>query len=104
MEYIYTDHSKYSTMERNLIHNKNKQRYILKLENDKEAYITYEMVDERMNLIFSFVPNELRGKKIGKELVDKTFKMLTEEGYEAIAMCSYIKQAELKSSIWKKNY
>ena len=89
-------------MERHLKHDENQQRYILKIENNHEAYVSYELNGDQMKLVFSFVPNELRGQGIGKELVERTFAKLTDEGYFAVAVCSYIKKTAINSSKWKQ--
>jgi len=38
---------------------------------------------------------------IGKVLVEKTFEKLTEEGYTAVAICSYVKAVASRSEKWK---
>ena len=73
-----------------LKHDIENQKYILEIKNAEDAYVSYSLDDKRMSLTYSFVPGELRGKGVGKELVEKTFEMLTEEGFEATAYCSYI--------------
>jgi predicted GNAT family acetyltransferase len=83
-----------------LRHDTENQRYILKIENEKEAYVSYSLNEKKMRLTYSFVPNELRGSGIGKELVEKTFEMLTEEGFEATAICSYIRIVAERNPKW----
>ncbi|NRA13020.1 MAG: N-acetyltransferase [Crocinitomicaceae bacterium] len=56
-----------------LKHDTDNRRYILKVEDGQEAYVSYSLDDKKMNLTYSFVPNELRGQGVGKELVEKTF-------------------------------
>jgi len=83
-----------------LTHDREEQRYTLHLENGKEAYVSYVLESKMMQLTYSYVPPELRGCGVGKELVEKTFEMLTEEGYEAEAMCSYIRAVALRHNKW----
>ncbi|MFT5860727.1 MAG: putative GNAT family acetyltransferase [Flavobacteriaceae bacterium] len=83
-----------------LKHDTENQRYILTTQNGQEAYIDYALENKDMRLTYSFVPDELRGKKIGKELVEKTFEMLTDEGFTATAVCSYISVVALRHPKW----
>ena len=53
-----------------------------------------------MYLVHSEVPYNLRGQGIGKILVEKTFEKLTEEGYKAVAVCSYIQAVAKQSKKW----
>lgn len=84
-----------------IIHDKENQRYVLPLQNGFEAEVNYTMYNDVMRLIHSAVPEELRGKNIGKELVEKTFEKLTEEGYKAEAICSFIRTVARRSEKWK---
>ena len=60
------------------------------------------VMDGKMYLTHSEVPYQLRGRGIGKVLVKKTFEKLTEEGYRAVAVCSYIKAVKNRDSHWKE--
>lgn len=88
--------------ERHIIHDKENQEFILPLENGLEAKVIYSVQGKTMRLTYSEVPTELRGKGIGKELVEKTFQQLTDEGYEAIAICSYISLIARRSPKWSQ--
>ncbi|CAA0219176.1 N-acetyltransferase [Tenacibaculum maritimum] len=81
-------------------HDKKQQQFILNI-NDDVAKVTYELKDNKMRLVYSEVPHNLRGKGIGKVLVQKTFEKLTAEGYKAVAICSFIKRVALESDEWK---
>ncbi|MFK8038989.1 MAG: GNAT family N-acetyltransferase [Crocinitomicaceae bacterium] len=87
---------------REIIHDETKQEFVLKLENNEQAIVNYTMEDGKMKLVYSKVPNHLQGKGIGKELVEKTFKKLTEGGFKAKAVCSYIRVVAMRSSKWKE--
>ena len=65
------------------------------------AKIDYQLRDNKMYLMHSEVPYNLRGQGIGKVLVEKTFKQLTKEGFKAVAICSYIKAVASRSNRWK---
>lgn len=81
-------------------HQKENNRYILKV-NDDFAKIDYIIKNNVMYLIHSEVPQNLRGKGIGKILVEQTFEKLTQQGYKAIAVCGYIKSIAKRSEKWK---
>ena len=64
------------------------------------AKVEYKIKHGKMHLLYSEVPYKLRGNGIGKELVEKTFEKLTEEGFQAVAVCSYIRAVALRSPKW----
>jgi len=80
-------------------HDKVNKRFTMDVD-DQEARVDYKMKDGKMHLVYSEVPYKLRGNGIGKELVEKTFEKLTEEGYQAVAVCSYIRAIALRSPKW----
>ena len=86
---------------RKLTHDLENKRFVLKFENNLIASVQYT-IDSciGMRLIYSEVPSELRGKGIGKELVLKTFEKLSNEGYEATAVCSYIRAIAMRDPKW----
>lgn len=84
----------------NVIHQKEKNRFVLQI-NNQLAKVDYVIKDKKMYLTHSEVPIALRGKGIGKELVLQTFTLLTKEGYQAVAVCSYIKAIAQRSPEWK---
>jgi len=85
----------------NILHDKEKQRFTLDV-NGELAKVEYQIKDEKMYLVHSEVPYNLRGQGIGKVLVEKTFEKLTEEGYEGVAVCSFIKAVKNRSPHWKE--
>ncbi|MDG1331355.1 MAG: N-acetyltransferase [Crocinitomicaceae bacterium] len=86
--------------EREIIHDKENHEYVLNLPDGLKASVSYSLYDNHMRLTYSEVPRELRGQGIGKELVEKTFEKLTEEGYEAEAVCGYIRRIAIRSEKW----
>ena len=88
-------------MDTKIIHNTEKNRFELPLDNQLVAIITYSRQDNYLVLNHSEVPNELKGKGIGKELVLKTFEQIEKEGLTATATCSYIRAVAQRSAYWK---
>ena len=84
----------------NISHDKENKRFTLNI-NDETAKVDYLVKDGKLLLVHSEVPYNLRGQGIGKVLVEKTFEKLTEEGYKAVAICSYIKAVAMRSEKWK---
>ncbi|MBA6153537.1 GNAT family N-acetyltransferase [Gelidibacter maritimus] len=80
-------------------HDKENQQYIMEVDGEN-ATVDYTLKDGKMYLEYSEVPFNIRGQGIGKILVEKTFEKLTEEGYEAVAVCGYIKSVARDSEKW----
>lgn len=84
-----------------LRHDKALGSYILDLENGYSARVDYEREGEHLRLVYSEVPAQLRGSGVGKTLVEDTFAMLTEEGFTATAVCSYVRLIAQRSAKWR---
>ena len=84
----------------NIVHDKENSRYTLDI-NGELAKVEYRLKDNKMYLVHSEVPYNLRGQGIGKVLVEKTFEKLTEEGFQAVAVCSYVRAVARRSEKWK---
>ncbi len=80
-------------------HDIENQRFILEVSG-KEAIVDYRMRSGVMHLIYSEVPAELRGKGIGRKLVEATFDKLTEDGFKAVADCRFIRSVARRSEKW----
>ncbi len=83
-------------------HDTENKQFILELENDQIATVSYTLEGRTMHLVYSEVPPVFRGQGVGKELVEKTFEKLTNEGFEAIAVCSYIRAIAMRSPKWSE--
>lgn len=83
-----------------IVHDKENMRFTLDI-NGEIAKVDYSLSGSKMYLTHSEVPYNLRGKGIGKVLVEKTFEQLTKEGYKAVAVCSYIRAVAKRSDHWK---
>lgn len=85
-----------------IIHDQDNKTFVLKLDDGTSAKVIYTLDScDGMRLIHSEVPFQHQGKGIGKELVLKTFEKLTEEGFEATAVCSYIKTVAMRDPKWR---
>jgi predicted GNAT family acetyltransferase len=56
-----------------------------------EAYLRYLMFsDNTMDMLKTYVPNELRDKGIAGEIVRKALNFAEEKNYKIIPTCSYV--------------
>lgn len=84
-----------------IIHDKANKQFVLPLENGLKAKVVYTLNNaSEISLVYSEVPDQLRGQGIGKELVLKTFEKLTAEGYKATAVCGYVKSVAKGHPEW----
>ncbi len=67
----------------------NKQ-YILTV-NKKQAWIDYKTKENKIYLLHTEVPKELRGQGIGKKLVTQTLQAIHKEQLHVVPVCSYAK-------------
>jgi len=79
---------------------RNQQRFQLSTESGL-AFIDYTLEQGLYQLLHSEVPNALRGKGIGKVLVEQTFDLIAKEGRQAIAHCGFIKSVARSSDKWR---
>jgi len=79
-----------------LIHDIHSRQFIMDI-NGENAHVEYTLEDGQMFLVHSEVPFNLRGQGIGKVLVEKSFEQLTKEGFQAVAVCSFIKAIAKRS-------
>lgn len=82
-----------------LIHDKDKHQFTMEVDGET-ATVDYTMKNGKMHLVYSEVPFNIRGQGIGKVLVEKTFEKLKEEGYQAVAVCGYVKSVAQRSDKW----
>jgi len=82
-------------------HDKDNKQFTMEIKGDI-AKVEYKLKNDKMYLVYSEVPYNLRGQGIGKTLVEKTFEKLTEENYKAVAVCSYVKAVAKRSEKWSK--
>jgi len=88
-----------------ITHDKENSQLTLKVEGSK-AYIDYKLRRDRFYLTYAKIPRALRGKGIGKILINKGLEKLIEEGYDKehrlIAKCPFIKYVVAKSEKWSE--
>jgi uncharacterized protein len=65
------------------------------------AWVDYEIREGVMYLLHSEVPEALRGKSVGKMLVEQTFEYLKAHSQKAVAVCSYIRAVATRSATWR---
>lgn len=82
-----------------IVHEKENKRFTIAIDSDL-AFVEYALHNGKMYLNHSEVPSHLRGRGIGKLLVIKTFEKLTDEGYQAVAVCSFIKAIARRDPKW----
>lgn len=82
-----------------LRHDRENSKYVLDI-NGEEAKVEYRIRNDKMYLTHSEVPHQLRGRGIGKILVEKTFEKLNEDGHSAVAICPFIKAVARRSEKW----
>lgn len=88
-----------------ITHDKENSQLTLEVDGHK-AYVDYKLRNDRFYLTYAKTPKELRGKGIGKILVNKALEKLVEEGYDKehriIAKCPFIKYVVEKSDKWRE--
>ena len=78
---------------------KENKRFKLLINGDP-AVVEYALQGGKMYLNHSEVPSHLRGQEIEKILVEQTFEELTARGYQAVAVCPFIKTIARQSQKW----
>ncbi len=56
----------------------------------------------KLYLLHAEVPMELRGHRVGSELVEKAIDYIEAQGWEAMAVCSYVKLVARRSRKWRE--
>lgn len=73
-----------------LIHNEEKKRFELEVEN-AVAFIEY--IQNKDNIIFlthTEVPSELEGKGVGSAIVSRTLEWIKGQGYTLAPLCPFV--------------
>lgn len=81
------------------IHDSENYQFILFFEGEK-AFVNYHLSDGKYYLTHAEVPISMRGKGIGKQLVEKTFQYVEDHQLKAKAICSYIRLIRQRDTKW----
>jgi predicted GNAT family acetyltransferase len=65
-----------------------------------KAFIDYSLGNGQYQLLYSEVPAALRGRGIGKVLVERTFEAIKAEGKTAVAKCGFVRHVARESGQW----
>jgi len=76
-------------MEEKVIHDKAKSQFIISIE-DKEAYVDYNIEDNRMNLYHTYTDPELRGKGLAAKVVIAALEYAKENNLKIEPGCTYV--------------
>ena len=83
------------------VHQPMDNRFIVPLEDEHKAVVSYELQGEALKLVHSEVPEALRGKGYGSVMMEAVLKAIEQEGYKVIPVCSYIKSYMSKHNEWQ---
>ena len=82
-------------------HDKENERFVAEVRGDK-AYLSYNIINNKINFSSTFTPPESRGKGIAKIIVEYAFNYAKENNLKVIPSCSYV-QAFVKRNDKYKN-
>lgn len=79
----------HTTIYPKLIHQADKEQFLVELEAEKFALLRYTLFDDYLSLDYTHVPTELRGKGQGAVLMEQTLKAIEALGLKVKPVCSY---------------
>jgi len=86
-------------------HDKENSQLFLEIEGSR-AFVDYKLRRDRIYLVHAEVPVALRGRGMGKILVNHVLEKLIEEGYDEdhriIAKCPFVVHVVSKSEKWRE--
>lgn len=68
----------------------------------QKAFIDYKERNQKIYLLHTEVPEELSGKGISSELVEKTLHYIEEKGYKLVALCPAVVAFIRRRPQWKR--
>ncbi len=78
-------------MDYDIKHDKENQLFVTTVEG-KEAYLRYSVIgSDTIDFIYTYVPNELRGKGLAAVVTKEGFKYAEENNLKVIPTCPYIR-------------
>ena len=79
-----------------------KKRFEMEVEG-QIATVSYSLEDETLYLIHSEIPAALRGRGMGKILVEATFEYMKEYDLKGVPICSFIRKVAREGNKWNEN-
>jgi len=76
-------------MEIEVRHDKKNERFVAEVEGH-EAYLSYNIFDDKIDFSSTFSPPELRGKGVAKIIVEYAFNYAKENNLKVIPTCPYV--------------
>lgn len=76
-------------LEYNINHKEDEEIFSVIL-NGKESFLKYNLNDETMDILTTYVDPGLRGKGVAAALVEEGLKYARENNYKVIPTCSYV--------------
>ncbi|WP_046225935.1 GNAT family N-acetyltransferase [Paenibacillus dauci] len=86
----------------------NDKGFVMEVDGEPKAEIGFGPYDEKSIIIdHTFVSEELRGQKVGQQLVQRVVDVAREQGKTVVPACSYalaqFKRNEEYHDIWRKD-
>ncbi len=77
-------------MDIEIVHDKVNRKFYAVVDG-REAYLYYEMPGtDRMNMLSTYVPRELRGRGIAGKIVEEALKYAEKNSFKVLPSCSYV--------------
>lgn len=72
----------------NIIHDQLKNEFYT-IEDSYKAYVIYKIDNNTFDIISTFVPEQISGRQIAKQLVEHAYKYAYDKKYSLKGSCSY---------------
>ena len=90
VNYVHQHHGNFSKYMVDIVHNRDKNCFILRIEND-EAVLAYRYLPNNgIDFTSTFVPRQFRGKGLAEQLVAAGLSWAREQGLVIQASCWYV--------------
>ena len=81
-------------------HDKKNKRFVAEIEG-YEAYLSYNVFDDIIDLTYAYTPPEIRGKGIAKIVVEYALNYAKANNLKVIPTCSYVKAIVERNDAYK---